>query len=80
MCTVTGRTSHSHNYSTQLAFILNLNQHWFTLRRFGPANADISRDAGEGHWFNLDSTISEPKWIGRTYLGMVIQQAEEEGK
>lgn len=64
---------------TRLAFILNLEQHWFTLRRFGPANADASLDHGDGHWFNLNSFLPEPEWVSKTYLGMVLQQAETEG-
>lgn len=64
---------------TQLAFILNLDEHWFTLRRFGPAEPDLSKDPGNGHWFNLNSCIQEPEWVSRTYLGMVLQQAETEG-
>ncbi|CCA66347.1 hypothetical protein PIIN_00033 [Serendipita indica DSM 11827] len=64
---------------TQLAFILNLELHWFTLRRFGPAEADVTRDPGEGHWFNLNSFLEEPEWVSKTYLGMVLQQAETEG-
>ncbi|KAF7361872.1 Josephin domain-containing protein [Mycena venus] len=52
--------------ATQLAFILNYEQHWFTLRRFGP------------HWFNLNSFI-KPEWISKLYLGMVLQQAEADG-
>ncbi|KAF9012350.1 Josephin-domain-containing protein [Cyathus striatus] len=64
---------------TQLAFILNLEQHWFTLRRFGPATSDISLDSGEGQWFNLNSFLEAPQWVSKTYLGMVLQQAEVEG-
>ncbi|KAI0045286.1 Josephin-domain-containing protein [Auriscalpium vulgare] len=64
---------------TQLAFILNLNQHWFSLRRFGDASPDIDADAGNGHWFNLNSFLDAPEWVSRTYLGMVLQQAEAEG-
>ncbi|KAF4599864.1 hypothetical protein EYR40_006968 [Pleurotus pulmonarius] len=45
---------------TQLGFILNLQQHWFTLRRFGPAEAKIDLDTGEGHWFNLNSFLPAP--------------------
>ncbi|KAJ7770222.1 Josephin-domain-containing protein, partial [Mycena maculata] len=59
------RPFHDHP-ETQLAFILNYEQHWFTLRRFGP------------HWFNLNS-FSEPEWISKLYLGMVLQQAEADG-
>ncbi|KXN92436.1 Ataxin-3 [Leucoagaricus sp. SymC.cos] len=64
---------------TQLAFILNLEQHWFTLRRFGPASANVDGDPGQGHWFNLNSSLSAPEWVGKLYLGMVLQQAEAEG-
>ena len=64
----------------QLGFILNLELHWFALRRFGPAQADATRDPGEGHWFNLNSFLSEPEWVSKTYLGMVLQQAELEGE
>ncbi|KAL5524044.1 hypothetical protein ACEPAG_8217 [Sanghuangporus baumii] len=62
-----------------LAFVLNLQQHWFTLRRFGPARTNIESDPGEGHWFNLNSSYVAPKWVSRTYLGMFLQQSEEEG-
>ncbi|CEH16285.1 Ataxin 3/Josephin [Ceraceosorus bombacis] len=52
----------------QLAFILNLEQHWFCLRRFGP-----------GWWFNLNSCIDAPAWVGPSYLGALLDQAESEG-
>jgi ataxin-3 len=64
---------------TQLGFILNLEEHWFTLRRFGPAEPDLSADPGIGHWFNLNSCVDRVEWVSRTYLGMVLQQAEAEG-
>ncbi|KAJ1304886.1 hypothetical protein OPQ81_006020 [Rhizoctonia solani] len=57
---------------TQLGFVLNLDQHWFTLRRFGHPRRN-------GHWFNLNSFLESPEWVGNTYLGMVLQQAEKEG-
>ncbi|THH17732.1 hypothetical protein EW146_g3149 [Bondarzewia mesenterica] len=62
----------------QLAFILNLEQHWFTLRRFG---SHSTREPGQnnGHWFNLNSFLEKPEWVSKTYLGMVLQQAESEG-
>ncbi|KAI9442280.1 Josephin-domain-containing protein [Lactarius indigo] len=56
----------------QRAFILNYDQHWFALRRFGSSE-------GAGYWFNLNSFLDRPEWIGETYLGMVLQQAEAEG-
>ncbi|KAF7793892.1 hypothetical protein EIP86_005014 [Pleurotus ostreatoroseus] len=68
-------------FSTQLAFILNCNQHWYTLRRFGRVSPDpaLEADPGGGHWFDLNSFLPEPHWIGKTFLGMVLQQAELEG-
>ncbi|KAF9784337.1 Josephin-domain-containing protein [Thelephora terrestris] len=70
-------TSHPH---TQLAFILNLNEHWFTLRRFGAAPTDVDDpDPGQGHWFNLDSFLRKPEWVGSLYLSMVLQQSEQDG-
>jgi hypothetical protein len=58
--------------STQLAFMLNLQQHWFTLRRFGSLN-------GQGVWFNLNSFLPSPEWVGGTYLGKVLERAEQDG-
>ncbi|KAF8070468.1 Josephin-domain-containing protein [Lyophyllum atratum] len=72
------RPYHDHPH-TQLAFILNLDQHWFTVRRFGDAEPNINDDPGNGHWFNLNSFFPEPEWVGKLYLGMVLQQAEAEG-
>ncbi|KAF7321298.1 Josephin domain-containing protein [Mycena kentingensis (nom. inval.)] len=60
------RALHDHP-ETQLAFILNYEQHWFALRRFG------------SHWFNLNSFVAKPEWVSKTYLGMVLQQAEADG-
>ncbi|KAJ8475035.1 hypothetical protein ONZ45_g15743 [Pleurotus djamor] len=65
--------------STQLAFILNYEQHWFTLRRFGPAMTHPDEDPGEGHWFNLNSFLPSPEWVGKLYLGLLLQQAEADG-
>ncbi|KAF8274593.1 Josephin-domain-containing protein [Lactarius quietus] len=63
----------SHNQpQNQRAFILNCDHHWFTLRRFGSSES-------VGYWFNLNSGLDRPEWIGETYLGMVLQQAEAEG-
>jgi ataxin-3 len=67
------------DHSTQLAFILNLEQHWFTLRRFGHALSNLDDDPGDGHWFNLNSSLPAPEWVGKLYLGMVLQQAEADG-
>lgn len=60
--------------SNQTAFVLNHNQHWYTLRRFGNRSS-----LGDGHWFNLDSMKHQPQWISKLYLGMFLQQAESDG-
>ncbi|KZT10685.1 Josephin-domain-containing protein [Laetiporus sulphureus 93-53] len=60
----------------QLAFILNLQQHWYTLRRFGIDPPDPDH---VGHWFNLNSFLQQPEWISKLYLDMVLQQAETDG-
>ncbi len=60
------------SHRDQRAFILNCDQHWFTLRRFGDSE-------GVGPWFNLDSSLDRPKWISETYLGIWLQQAEADG-
>ncbi|KAG8999983.1 hypothetical protein FRB95_011489 [Tulasnella sp. JGI-2019a] len=56
----------------QPAFVLNLDSHWFTLRRFGPVSLDF-------HWFNLNSLSKKPEFVSNTLLGMTLQQAETEG-
>ena len=60
------------SYRDQRAFILNCDEHWFTLRRFGDSG-------GVGPWFNLDSSLDRPEWVSETYLGIWLQQAEADG-
>ncbi|KAI0665903.1 Josephin-domain-containing protein [Trametes maxima] len=66
---------------TQMGFILNQSQHWYSLRRFGRVSSDpaLEADPGDGHWFNLNSFLARPERIGKLYLGMFLQQAEQEG-
>ncbi len=71
--TIQSRSTTGTPHRNQRAFILNYDQHWFTLRGFGSSE-------GAGYWFNLNSFLDRPEWIGETYLGMVLQQAEAEGK
>ncbi|KIJ18478.1 hypothetical protein PAXINDRAFT_167081 [Paxillus involutus ATCC 200175] len=61
----------NHPY-TQLAFLLNRDQHWCPLRRFG-------HSAENCRWFKLDSDHPSPQWISKTDLGMFLQQAERDG-
>ncbi|KAF8840871.1 hypothetical protein BDN67DRAFT_967930 [Paxillus ammoniavirescens] len=61
----------NHPY-TQLAFLLNRDQHWCPLRRFG-------HSAENCRWFKLDSDHPSPQWISKTDLGTFLQQAERDG-
>ncbi|KAF9071738.1 Josephin-domain-containing protein [Rhodocollybia butyracea] len=59
------------------AFIFNQQQHWYTLRRFGPSES--FENTVSGHWFNLNSSIPEPEWVSKLYLSMFIHAAEADG-
>lgn len=52
------------------AFVLNLDSHWFTIRSFGTTSK---------FWYNLNSFLAEPAWIGNNYLGTLLHTAESEG-
>ncbi|KAG0362980.1 Josephin-domain-containing protein [Gamsiella multidivaricata] len=54
----------------EIAFICNLDQHWYTLRRFGPSTQ---------RWYDLNSMHSQPKHMSAIYLGMTLSQLEMEG-
>ncbi|TKY85331.1 hypothetical protein EX895_005493 [Sporisorium graminicola] len=54
----------------EAAFVLNLNSHWFTIRSFGTSSK---------FWYNLNSFLAEPQWIGNNYLGTLLHTAETEG-
>ncbi|CAG8521592.1 21998_t:CDS:2 [Rhizophagus irregularis] len=54
----------------ELAYICNLHEHWFTLRKFGGLSS---------RWYNLDSLLRGPESISQTYLGMLLNQLENEG-
>ncbi|RIA96626.1 Josephin-domain-containing protein [Glomus cerebriforme] len=54
----------------EIAYICNLHEHWFTLRKFGGLSS---------RWYNLDSLLRGPESISQTYLGMLLNQLENEG-
>ncbi|SPO26558.1 related to ataxin-3 [Ustilago trichophora] len=54
----------------EAAFVLNLDSHWFTIRSFGTSSK---------FWYNLNSFLAEPQWIGNNYLGTLLHTAESEG-
>ncbi|KAI9025253.1 Josephin-domain-containing protein [Phycomyces nitens] len=57
------------NPEQESAYICNLNEHWFTLRKF----------AVPWRWYNLNSTQSAPIHLSETYLGLLLQQIQNEG-
>ena len=68
-------------HRTQLAFILNHDLHWYTLRRFGNVSLDPNPEAdpGGGFWFDLNSMNDTPQRIGNLHLGMFLHQARNNG-
>lgn len=50
------------------AYILNLHEHWFTVRKFGK------------QWIVLNSVKSGPEMITDTYLGVFFAQLANEGQ
>uniref|UniRef100_A0A915E4K2 ubiquitinyl hydrolase 1 n=1 Tax=Ditylenchus dipsaci TaxID=166011 RepID=A0A915E4K2_9BILA len=49
------------------AYICNLNEHWFTIRKFNT------------HWFILNSTNKGPKPVSHTYLDVYLAQLRNDG-
>ncbi|VDB95242.1 unnamed protein product [Peniophora sp. CBMAI 1063] len=72
------REYHDHP-ETQLGFILNHQQHWFALRRFGNLSPNPYEPATNSHWFNLNSYLPKPEWVGNAYLGALLAQAQQDG-
>jgi ataxin-3 len=51
------------------AFICNLQEHWFTLRKF----------YSNYRWYNLNSTLKTPEWLSETYLEMYLDDVLNQG-
>uniref|UniRef100_A0A0N5AQA7 Ataxin-3 homolog n=1 Tax=Syphacia muris TaxID=451379 RepID=A0A0N5AQA7_9BILA len=49
------------------AYICNLNEHWFVIRRFG------------FQWFKLNSLLSSPELLSDTYLSLYLAQLVNDG-
>jgi len=64
-----GRIARIHP-ENEVAYICNLHEHWFTLRKFSGLSS---------RWYNLDSLLRGPESISQTYLGMLLNQLENEG-
>ncbi|KAI9490390.1 Josephin-domain-containing protein [Zychaea mexicana] len=52
----------------EVAYICNLAEHWFTLRKF----------TVPWRWYNLNSTQNGPTYLSETYLTMLLQQIQSE--
>ncbi|KAJ3191765.1 Ataxin-3 [Irineochytrium annulatum] len=52
------------------AFILNLSEHWFTIRRFGGSRQ---------RFMNLNSLLGAPEPVTETYLSVLLNALEGEG-
>ncbi|KAI8608558.1 Josephin-domain-containing protein, partial [Chytriomyces sp. MP71] len=52
------------------AYILNLSEHWITLRRFGHSRA---------RWYNLNSMLDAPAHVSEFYLQALLSQLQTEG-
>ena len=80
---VTG-TTHSEalvNPTNELAFLCNLDQHWFTVRKTSTASPTVHAEAavcGDGGWWNFNSMLPAPQPIGTTYLSAFLAQLREE--
>lgn len=56
------------NPTSPVAYICNLQSHWFTLRKFGGKR-----------WYNLNSLYKRPTFVSDTYLALLLQQLMKEG-
>ncbi|KAG2224484.1 hypothetical protein INT45_010550 [Circinella minor] len=56
------------NPQNEVAYICNLAEHWFTLRKF----------VVPWRWYNLNSTQAQPTYLSETYLDMLLQQIQNE--
>lgn len=80
---VTG-TTHSEalvNPTNEVAFLCNLDQHWFAVRKTRTASPTVHAEAaacGDGGWWNFNSTLPAPQPIGTTYLSAFLAQLREE--
>lgn len=53
--------------TTENAFIVNADQHWFAIRKIN------------GHWWDLNSTLDKPVYISNFYLSALLSQYRAEG-
>ncbi|ORX87784.1 Josephin-domain-containing protein [Anaeromyces robustus] len=51
------------------AYICNLDEHWFSLRKF----------YSKYRWYNLNSTLTSPEWLSETYLEIYLDDILRQG-
>lgn len=51
------------------AYICNLQEHWFTLRKF----------YSKYRWYNLNSVLDKPEWLSETYLELYLDDLQRQG-
>lgn len=61
----------------ETAFLCNLDQHWFTVRRCSVASPTVH--ATGSCWWNFNSMFPAPQPISELYLGAFLAQLREEG-
>lgn len=61
------------------AFILNMESHWYCIRRFS-CHPTLRHPSNQPHaFFNLDSLLSRPEYMSSTFLTEYLTQMQNEG-
>lgn len=55
------------NPAGETGYILNRNEHWFSVRKIG------------SYWFDLNSTNAAPKFVSNTYISLFLMQLKQDG-
>ena len=83
-CVPVTDTTHSEaliNPHAEMAFLCNLDQHWFAVRKSKTASPTVHAEAavcGDGGWWNFNSMLPAPQPIGETYLSAFLAQLRQE--
>jgi len=65
-----GTASYEQALVSQRGYVFNLREHWYALRRFGLPGQD------DGIWFNLNSMLPKPAYVGDNYLGLLLAESQ----
>lgn len=63
------------------AYIFNMENHWFCIRRFkcDTKHSSSQSSSEQNAFFNLDSLLSRPEYMSSTYLTEYLKQMQNEG-